>query len=180
MKRRLLACLLLAIALPLASSAKEQKKLVPPPAGKAVVYIGKMNAFKGAAAPFHFFADDQYIARVKGQAYVRLELDPGEHVFWTSMMERRTFVKAKLEAGHSYALHAKLIYYPELFPITRDSGDWKEFGNMITGTRPLVFTSAEVDEWRARQPNYIQKALAEWRAAGEPALKLMADEYVDD
>lgn len=145
-----------------------------------MVFIGKMNAFKGAAAPFHFFVDDQYLARVKGQDYVRLELDPGEHVFWTSMMERRTFVKATLEAGHSYALHAKLMYYAELFPITRASVDWKEFGKMITETKPLVFSRAQVEEWRSGQPHYIGKALEEWRAAGEPALKLMADEYVDD
>jgi hypothetical protein len=180
MKKLSLLCLLLAATLPLALVAKEQKKLKPAPADKAVVYIGKMNAFVGAAAPFHFFADDQYIARVKGQQYVRMELQPGEHVFWTAMMERRTFVKATLAAGHSYALHAKLLDYAELFPITRESADWKEFGNMITESKPLVFSKEEADEWRSDKPDYTQKALAEWKAAGEPSLKLMVDEYVDD
>jgi hypothetical protein len=180
MKKLGLLYLLLAAALPLTISAKEQRKLSPPPADKAVVYIGKMNAFVGAAAPMHFFADDRYVARVKGQAYVRLELAPGEHLFWTSMMERRTFVKAKLEAGHSYALYAKLVIGAELIPITRESMYWKEFGNMITGSKPLVFPEAEIDEWRNGQPNYVEKALDEWKAAGEPALKLMADEYIDD
>jgi hypothetical protein len=172
--------LLLAVSLPFTVVAKEPVKLEPAPAGKAVVYIGKLNAFKGAAAPFHFFADDKYIARVMNQKYVRLEMEPGEHVFWVSMMERRTFVKAKLAVGHSYALHAKLMYYAELFPITRESLDWKEFGEMITSTPPLVFPKEEVEEWRTGKPDYIQKALAEWKAAGEPALKLMPDEHIDD
>jgi hypothetical protein len=180
MKTLRLLVLLLAATLPFAAAAKEQKKLVPPPAGKAVVYMGKMNAFVGAAAPFHFFADDEYVARVMGQKYVRLVLDPGEHLFWVSMNERRTFVKAKLEAGHSYAVYAKLMDYAELFPITRNSADWKEFGSMIVNSDPLVVSRKDIDEWRSSQPDYIHKALAEWKAAGEPALKLMADEYVDD
>jgi hypothetical protein len=173
-------CLLLVIALPLATSAKEEKKLQPPPADKAVVYIGKMNAFKGDAAPMHFFADDQYLARVTGKNYVKLELAPGEHVFWVAMMQRRTFVKARLEAGHSYALYSKLTIGAELIPITRESMYWKEFGAMVTANKPLIFPKAEIEEWRSGQPNYIEKALTEWQAAGEPALKLMADEHIDD
>jgi hypothetical protein len=180
MMRLSLWCLLLAAALPAATNAKDQRKLAPPPAGKAVVYIGKMNAFVGAAAPYHFFADDRYIARVKGQTYVRLFMEPGQHVFWVSMMERRTFVKATLEAGHSYALYAKMMAYAEIFPITRESVDWKEFGAMITEDKPLVVPQEDIEEWQRGQPNYIQKALAEWSAAGEPALKLKADEYIDD
>jgi len=178
MKKLNLLCLLL-VLLPLVTDAKEEKKIPPAPAGKAVVYIAKLNAFVGCANPFHFFADYRYIARVKGENYVRLEMEPGEHLFWSAMMERRTFVKAKLEAGHSYALYAKLMIYAELFPITRESADWKEFGGLITDSKPLAVSQEDIDEWNRGQPNYIQKALAEWKAAGEPALKLLPDEYID-
>ncbi len=163
---------------PLAASADDWKP-EPPPPGKAVVYIGKMNAFVGGAWPFHFFADESYLARVKGKKYVRHVCDPGEHVFWVAAQQRRTFVKAKLEAGHSYALYAKLTAGAELIPITPQSGDWKEFRGLIKGEKPLEFSAADVAEWAAGRPDYISKALAEWKAAGEPALKLMADEYID-
>jgi len=168
----------LVVAVSVAASAAEGK-IEPPPEGKAVVYIGKMNAFVGGAWPFHFFADESYLARVKGKKFVRLVVEPGEHVFWVAAQQRRTFVKAKLEAGHSYALYAKLTNGAELVPITRGSDDWKEFGRMIRGKKPLDPDPAAIEEWRRGQPEYIQKALAEWKAAGEPALKLLPDEFID-
>ena len=178
MNARRMLCLLFALALPLAATAKD-KPLEKPPEGKAFVYIGKMNAFVGAAAPFHFFADEQYIARVKGKKYVRLAVDPGDHLFWVAMQSVRNFVKARVEAGHSYALYAKLGQGAELLPITRESRDWREFDGMIHGEKPYVYDPSEADRWRSRQPDYISKALAEWKAAGEPALKLLPDEFID-
>ena len=171
-------CLPLIAVLPLAAAAKD-KPLDAPPPGKAYVYIGKMNAFVGAAAPFHFFADDKYIARVKGKKYVRLAVDPGDHLFWAAMQSVRTFVKAKVEAGHSYAIYAKLATGVELIPITRESEDWREFDGMIHGEKPYEFEASEVQRWIDRQPQYIEKALAEWKAAGEPAVKLMPEEHID-
>jgi hypothetical protein len=174
--RNLVVVILVALAGPVIA---KDKPLDPPPEGKAVVYMGKMNAFVGAAWPFHFFVDDQYLARVKGKNYARVVVEPGEHLFWVAMQSRRTFVKAKVEAGHSYALYAKLTQGAELLPITRESKDWKEFGAMITGGKPLDFSQKDVDEWKAGQPDYVEKALAEWKTAGEPSLKLMADEHID-
>lgn len=153
------------------------KKIEPAPADKAVVYIGKMNAFVGGAAPIHFFANDRYLARVKGKKYVRLEVEPGDHLFWVASQARRTFVKAKLEAGRSYALYAKLG--GDLLPITRESDDWGEFGSMLRGEKPYQYDEKDIEEWRQRQPRYIEQALAEWKAAGEPALRLMPDEHID-
>ena len=174
--RNFLVVALVSLAAPVLA---KDKPLDPPPEGKAVVYMGKMNAFVGAAWPFHFFMDDQSLARVKGKNYARVVVEPGEHLFWVAMQARRTFVKVKVEAGHSYALYAKLTQGAELLPITRESKDWKEFGGMITGSKPLDFSQKDVDEWKAGQPDYIEKALAEWKAAGEPSLKLMADEHID-
>ena len=172
---------LLALMFAAASVAVAGKKELPPaPPDKAVVYIGKLNAFVGGAWPFHFFADDQYLARVKGKKYVRYECEPGTHIFWVAAQARRTFVKAELEAGHSYALYAKLTAGAELIPITRGSKDWKEFFGLILGEKPLRRDEAYLAECSANQPQYIATALAEWRAAGEPALRLMKDEYIDE
>ena len=175
---RSLVFTLLVVSLPLSLAA--DRKLPAAPADKAVVYIGKMNAFVGAAWPFHFFADETYLARVKGKKYFRYECEPGTHVFWVAAQARRTFVKAELEAGKSYALYAKLTAGAELIPITRGSQDWREFFGLITGEKPMRRDEAYIAEWTANQPNYIANALAEWRAAGEPALKLMKDENIDE
>jgi hypothetical protein len=171
--------LILALTAPLHTGLAKDKTLESPPAGKAVVYIGKMNAFVGAAWPFHFFADQQYLARVKGKKYFRYVCDPGEHLFWVAAQQRRTFVKARVEAGHSYALYAKLTAGAELIPITKESDDWKEFRGMIFGEKPMKVDPADVTEWEQDKPDYISKALAEWKTAGEPALKLLPDEFVD-
>jgi hypothetical protein len=171
-------CLLVAIAFPFWSVAA-QEALDPPPAGKAVVYIGKMNSLVGGAYPMHFFANDQYVGRIKGKKYVRVVVDPGEQLFWVAMQARRTFVKAQVEAGHSYALYAKLENGAELLPITRESDYWKEFGRMLEKDEPFEYPQKDIEKWRSGRPDYIDKALAEWKAAGEPALKLLADEYVD-
>ena len=162
-----------------ANAFAADKKLEPPPPGKAVVYIGKMNAFVGAAWPFHFFADENYLARVKGKKYVRYVCDPGEHVFWVAAQQRRTFVKAQLKAGHSYALYAKLTSGAELIPITQQSKDWKEFGKMIRKKKPYVMNPDDHADWVRRKPDYISKALAEWKSTGEPALNLLSDEYIE-
>jgi len=170
------AAALLAVA---GSASAKDQPIEAPPSGKAFVYIGKMNAFVGAAAPFHFFADDRYVARVKGKKYVRLTVEPGDHVFWASMQQIRNFVKAKVEAGHSYAIYAKLATGVELVPLTRESDDWREFRNMIHSEKPYEYEASEVERWMQHQPQYIEKALAEWKAAGEPAVKLLPDEHID-
>lgn len=180
---RSFAAIALTLLVASAGAAKDDLALEPPPAGKAVVYIGRVNTFVGGGRPFHFFEGENYLARVKGRNYVRYVCDPGEKVFWASA-ENRSFVKAKLEAGHSYALEAKLqtgtwSARVELIPITRESKVWETFGEMLAEKKAEEIDAATVEKWRAGHPDYIAKALAEWRAAGEPALRLMADETVD-
>jgi hypothetical protein len=159
------------------------KELQPPSEGKAVVYLGRMTGFVGAGRPFHFFADEQYLARIKGKNYLRYECEPGEHLFWVAA-ERRSFVKAELEAGRSYALFARLqagawTARAELQPITEGSEAWGEFHKMIRGSKPSKIDEAYIKKWEASQPVYIERALAEWKAAGEPALVLQKDEYFE-
>jgi hypothetical protein len=159
------------------------KKIEPPPEDRAVVYLGRMTGFVGRARPFHFFADGQYLGRVKGKNYIRYECDPGEHLFWVAA-ETRSFVKADLEAEKSYALFARLqagtwSARAELQPITQGSKAWGEFSKMIRGTKPQKVDQTYIQKWETNHPDYIERALAEWKAAGEPALVLKGDESID-
>lgn len=167
----------------LVASQAADNRIEPPPEGKAVVYIGRLTAFVGGGRPFHFFEGENYLVRIKGQNYIRYVCDPGPQVFWASA-ENRSFVKADLEAGRVYALLARLqagtwSARVELVPLTRQSRDWPEFEDTIEDKSPDDIDPEYVAEWTRGHPDYIAKALGEWRSAGEPALTLRADEFID-
>ena len=175
----LVACLLVGLTTALAVAAKNE--IEPPPDGKAVVYIGRMTGFVGRARPFHFFEGENYLARIKGKNFIRYVCDPGEHLFWVAA-ENRSFVKAELEAGRSYALFARLQMgtwsaRAELQPITDGSEAWEEFRKLIVGKKPQKIDRAYIAKWEAGHPDYVRTALDEWKAAGEPALEMLEDEY---
>ena len=103
---------------------------------------------------------------MKGKNYIRYVCDPGEHVFWVAA-ENRNFVKAKLQAGRSYALFAKIQTgmwnaRSALQPITEGSKDWKEFSKMIQNTRPTPIDPEYVAKWEKKHPDYIDKAMKAW------------------
>lgn len=153
------------------------------PADKAVVYLGRLSGFVGSMRPFHLFADEHYLARVKGKNYIRYVCDPGEHIFWVAA-DNRNFVQAKLQAGKSYALFAKIqagawTAGAALYPITEGSKDWKEFGKMIRESKPDSIDPAYIAKWEKNHPDYIEKALQEWRDAGELSVTLREDEYFE-
>ncbi len=178
-----LASILLLLGIGLVSAAHAEADLEPPPPGKAVVYIGRLNAFVGGGRPFHFFEGENYLVRIKGRNYIRYVCDPGEKIFWASA-ENRSFVTASLEAGRSYALHAKLqtgtwSARVELIPITNGSAAWKDFAEMLDDKKAEKIDAKYAEKWRAGHPEYVAEALAEWRAAGAPALTLMPDEFVE-
>lgn len=182
-KNLVLASIILMIGLCPSVVLGKNKSLEPPPEGKAVVYFGRLTGFVGRARPFHFFEGEHYLIRLKGKNYLRYVCDPGEHLFWTAA-ENRSFVKVDLEAGKIYALNADMQFgtfsaRAELQPITSQSKAWKEFRGMILGSDSEEIDPKYIERWTKNHPEYIGKALAEWKAAGEPALKLMKDETIE-
>ena len=164
-------------------TAGETAGLEPPPEGKAVVYVGRLTGFYGRARPFHVFRDEEYLGVLKGKNYFRIVCEPGENLFWVAA-EVRTFVKADLEAGKTYVLFAKIMpgawsARAQLYPITESSDAWAEFSGMITGKQAQARDQKYLDRWHGNHPDYIDKALSEWRAAGEPSVTLSKDENVE-
>jgi len=180
MRQALLVSLIIVLSCSFGLAGKD---LEPAPEDKAVVYMGRMSGFVGAARPFHFFEGNNYLARVKGKNYIRYVCEPGEYLFWVAA-DGRSFVRAELEAGHSYALWAKIqagtwSAGASLQPITQGSKAWKEFSKMIRSSKPNKIDPAYTKKWETGHPDYIEKVMAEWKAAGEPAITMQKDEYFD-
>lgn len=181
--KRILAIVIALVAVGWEVSAGENAGHGPAPEDKAVVYIGRLTGFVGRARPFHVFHNEEYLGFLKGKNYVRLVCEPGENLFWVAA-ETRTFVRADLEAGKSYYLFAKIMAgawsaRAQLHPITEASQAWAEFSGMITGKQPKERNQKYLDRWYKNHPDYIERALQEWRRNGEPAVALRRDQNVE-
>mgnify|MGYP000208879411 CR=1 FL=1 len=80
----------------------------PPPAeGKAAIYFARVSMFGGAIS-FQYFHNDEFVGQFKGKNYMRMEVDPGEQLFWASS-ENKEFLTADLEAGKTYIVVVDII-----------------------------------------------------------------------
>lgn len=80
----------------------------PAPAeGKAAIYFARVSSF-GYANSFQYFHNDEFVGQFKGKNYMRMEVDPGEHLFWASS-ENKEFLTADLEAGKTYIVIVDII-----------------------------------------------------------------------
>ncbi len=58
-------------------------------------------------------------------------------------------------------------------------GRGSEFSGMITGKKPKEREPKYLDRWYRNHPDYIQRALQEWRTNGQPAVALRKDQNVE-
>lgn len=75
----------------------------PPRPGKAAIYLIRVSAL-GFAVPFKYFNRHELVGESKGVSYVRTEVDPGDHVFWTSA-ENQSYITINAVAGKSYLVY---------------------------------------------------------------------------
>ncbi|MGB0521506.1 MAG: hypothetical protein ACPGJS_01030 [Flammeovirgaceae bacterium] len=76
-----------------------------PAKGKAVVYITRVS-HAGALFNFRLFHNDQYVGKFNARKYIRIECEPGKHLFWAKG-ENRHFLPAELEADKTYFIEAR-------------------------------------------------------------------------
>lgn len=134
---------------------------------KATVYVARVGMV-GSAINFKYFLGDQYLGKFKSNKYLKLQLDPGEHLIW-AQSENKFFVNAKVEAGKTYVLQAVpqmggLKARVILKPIVE--GDDKKMikqlekiKKLIASSDPQQFDSAELEEDREEMAEKIAKAL---------------------
>ena len=173
---------LILLSLTLVVGADDPEGIDPAPEGKAVVYFFRPTMF-GAARPFHIIDGENNHIRLMGAKYFRYECEPGEHLFWAAA-ENKSFIKAELEAGHVYAVLARII--PGAFsgrvalqPITTESKYWKKCASQAKKKKPRKEDPEYREKWESKHPDYVEKVMKAWKEGGEKTSHvLLADEYI--
>lgn len=91
----------------------QQAGYTSPAPGKALIELVRVTSYK-YNAEFPLFLEDTYIgsswgikakeaAGLHGVGHIRLELDPGQHLIWTSA-DHHYFIEADIEAGKTYII----------------------------------------------------------------------------
>lgn len=118
----------------------------PPAKGKAVIYF--VNFKKKDS--FEYFHQDKYIGIIKkGGNYLRIECEPGEHLFWASA-ENKEFVTATLLEGGSYIVvcAAKMGMWSKrvkLTPIVEDDDLFLKSKILINENEPVKITESAIE-----------------------------------
>lgn len=85
------------------SDTRGYNKMSPPLKGKAVVEIIRVTAIAWTYQ-FHVFCDGEFISHLMGVSHIRLDLEPGEHLIWTTG-EKDHFVNITVEEGKTYFIY---------------------------------------------------------------------------
>ena len=86
------------------SSTKLSPGYSPPEKGKALIEFVRVSSY-GWAVGINFFIGQEYYTTSYGVSRVRVEVDPGEHLFWINVEKRVGFLKAKVEANQTYIVY---------------------------------------------------------------------------
>jgi len=70
---------------------------------KATVYMIRVSAL-GFAVSFKYFDGEKFIGQSKGVSYIKVDVDPGEHIFWASA-ENQSFITVNAQAGKTYFIY---------------------------------------------------------------------------
>ena len=139
----------------------------PPAEGKAVIYFVHVKKTQN----IEYFHQDKYIGVFKGKNYMRIECDPGEHLFWASE-ENKEFVTTNLLEGGTYIVigENKIGMWSarvKLTPITEDDKLFKKARALINEKEPVVTPESKI-ELRNRElvefiANILDKYENEWK-----------------
>ncbi|MEL6989776.1 MAG: DUF2846 domain-containing protein [Bacteroidota bacterium] len=130
---------------------------------KATVYIVRTSG-AGAVINFKYFINDQYIGKTNHGKYLKLELDPGEHIIWAAS-ENKSFVKANLEAGQTYVINALALAGAfkasvRLIPITEaDERALIRCKKYVSKKKLRTFTEEEITKGQIQFANIISKGM---------------------
>jgi len=161
MKTKLAVTLILVIATSFSSLLAQG--FTPPEEGKAVVYFARVSIY-GKPMAFEFFHQDKYFATLKGKQYLRVECEPGEHLFWAST-ENKEFMTAELAANETYVVIVDVItgfFKPHvgLSPITAEDTDrFERAKELINKKEPEIFKEADIEKKNNKMVKFISEEL---------------------
>jgi len=85
-------------------------EFLPPKDGQARVYIlNTSQDFEGSKFPCLIFADDQYLGMVKKYECRYVDLEPGSHKIWATVLGIVSFVEASVSADNIYFIAIEAV-----------------------------------------------------------------------
>ncbi len=82
-----------------------QEDIYPPAEGKAVIYFVRTPS-PGSLMNIRFFEKGNYLGKFNGVNYLRVEVDPGESIFWAKA-ENVDFIETDLKEGGIYLVETR-------------------------------------------------------------------------
>jgi hypothetical protein len=161
---------LVLIVLSLSVQSKAQGLTAPSP-GKAVVYFCRPYNLP-IINELAFFDSTQFIGKFTGSSYTRYECDPGRHLLW-SKLDNKRFIEADLEAGGIYIIQVKIgpglvsgtVNMEQLGP--DDTKSLPRILNVLKEEAPHAMTDEEMSE----EQIHFKKAIDNYPKAYEAAKK---------
>lgn len=139
-----------------------------PSEGKAIIEFVKVTV-QGWNAETMLFDGDQYIGSCWGVSHLRVEVDPGEHLFWMNITDKMGYLNAEVEANKVYVV---IIDMAEtafsnvgLSPATMDNVSLVDRAKRVIYKHPVKVTSEEdIENKQIKLDNkdFIQKQLTKY------------------
>lgn len=140
----------------------------PPSDGKAVVYLVRTGTY-AKKYEFEIFKDDKLLCELKGENYLRVECEPGHHLFWVDS-ENHDYVDATLEAGKTYIVRALITmgaFSSRLYLTPIVSTDKEKFDpaySLITKTAPFVPEAKDLEKMNKKKAKMIRQNLERYNS----------------
>ncbi len=131
----------------------------PPAEGKAVIYFVTVKR----TANYEYFHKDKYIGVFKGKNYMRIECDPGEHLFWVSA-ENKYFVTTDLREGDTYIVivTSKMGMWSagvKATPITEEHELFEKAQALINEEAPVVISESKIEQRNSELVEFIDNIM---------------------
>ena len=147
------------------SSEKTSLGYKPPEEGKALIEFVRVTGY-GWNAGIKFFIGEEYYTTSYGVSRIRVEIDPGEHLFWIQWDISTDFLKAKVEANQTYVVYidisARISNKLDLNPVKSDDLEKIERALKVINKHPPKLMSISKFEGiknKLEKENFISKKM---------------------
>jgi hypothetical protein len=148
-----------------------------PEEGKAIIEFVKVTA-QGWNAETMLFDGNEYIGSVWGVSHMRIEVDPGQHLFWMNITDKMGYLDANLEANKVYIvvidMAATAFSNVGLSPVTMDNISLVDRAKRVIYKHPVKVTSIEdIAKKQAKldKKGFIEKQLAKYQKKDKSSAK---------
>ena len=183
-----MALIFLAVAPAQAGKMLKSKEPIAVEPGKAVIVFMRPGKFIGAAVAVPVFdvtgEDERFVGLVEAGSKVAYSVDPGEHVFMTTIFGGDAgvrFYKATVEAGRIYYVRARIIQgIWGLQPVRGDMLGGKDFQDWERAT-DLTVNSPKTIAWSEQnKPSIDRKRFLETKVVSDDKSLRIEDGRVAD